>query len=195
MPVSQPSSRAYGWWRSPTNPVVEGRGRVVVRCVSGHRRPRPLVALPTAAAAAMAKNRRLKITYLDHLDYDAIDEQFRRSDIVAVLSQWPEPLTPSPSKRCLPAPLLVAPSDGGLNDTLVHDHNGLHADPGDVDSWAHALNHTAPASRRSPPARPPSPPATSPASPSAITSTISTISSQRYVARRGVGPSGAEGPR
>jgi hypothetical protein len=54
----------------------------------------------------MAKNRRLKITYLDHLDYDAIDEQFRRSDIVAVLSQWPEPLTPSPSKRCLPAPLL-----------------------------------------------------------------------------------------
>jgi glycosyltransferase involved in cell wall biosynthesis len=82
----------------------------------------------------MAKNRRLKITYLDHLDYDAIDEQFRRSDIVAVLSQWPEPLDAVALEAMSAGAAVVAPSDGGLNDTLVHDHNGLHADPGDVDS-------------------------------------------------------------
>ena len=34
---------------------------------------------------------------------------------------------------------VVASSVGGLNNTLVHDHNGLHANPGDIDSWASAL--------------------------------------------------------
>ena len=31
-------------------------------------------------------------TYLGHLDYDATDALFRRSDIVTVPSLWPEPL-------------------------------------------------------------------------------------------------------
>jgi glycosyltransferase involved in cell wall biosynthesis len=34
---------------------------------------------------------------------------------------------------------VVTSSVGGLNDTLVHGHRGLLADPGDVDSRAHAL--------------------------------------------------------
>ena len=55
-------------------------------------------------AAAMARSPDLTITYLGHLDYDATDEQFRQSDIVAVPSQWPDLSAPSPSKRCPLAP-------------------------------------------------------------------------------------------
>ena len=88
---------------------------------------------------AMARNPRLTITYLGHLDYDAIDEQFRMSDIVTVPSQWPEPLGAVALEAMSAGAAVIASSVGGLNDTLVHDHNGLHADPGDVDSWAHAL--------------------------------------------------------
>ena len=34
---------------------------------------------------------------------------------------------------------VIASNAGGLNDTLVHDHNGLHVDPGDVIAWATAI--------------------------------------------------------
>jgi len=84
-------------------------------------------------------NRGLTITYLGHLDYDATDELFRQSDIVVVPSQWPEPLGAVALEAMSAGAAVIASSVGGLNDTLVHDHNGLHARPGDVDSWARAL--------------------------------------------------------
>jgi glycosyltransferase involved in cell wall biosynthesis len=90
-------------------------------------------------AAAMASSPDLTITYLGHLDYDAIDEQFRQSDIVTVPSQWPEPLGAVALEAMSAGAAVIASSVGGLNDTIVHDHNGLHADPGDVDSWRKAL--------------------------------------------------------
>ena len=91
------------------------------------------------ATAATAKNPGLTITYDGHLDYDAIDEQFRRSDIVTIPSQWPEPLGAVALEAMSAGAAVIASSVGGLNDTVVHDHNGLHADPGDVESWVNAL--------------------------------------------------------
>ena len=90
-------------------------------------------------AAAMARSPDLTITYLGHLDYDTIDEQFRQSDIVTVPSQWPEPLGAVALEAMSAGAAVIASSVGGLNDTLVHDHSGLHADPGAVDSWVKAL--------------------------------------------------------
>jgi glycosyltransferase involved in cell wall biosynthesis len=90
-------------------------------------------------AVATVSNRGLTITYLGHLDYDATDELFRQSDIVVVPSQWPEPLGAVALEAMSAGAAVIASSVGGLNDTLVHDHNGLHARPGDVDSWARAL--------------------------------------------------------
>ena len=34
---------------------------------------------------------------------------------------------------------VIASNAGGLNDALVHDHNGLHVDPYDVAAWATAI--------------------------------------------------------
>ena len=34
---------------------------------------------------------------------------------------------------------VISSNAGGLNDTLIHDHNGLHVDPSDVDAWATAI--------------------------------------------------------
>jgi glycosyltransferase involved in cell wall biosynthesis len=90
-------------------------------------------------AVATANNPGLTITYLGHLDYDATDELFRQSDVVTVPSLWPEPLGAVAIEAMSAGAAVIASSVGGLNDTLVHDHNGLHASPGDVDSWATAL--------------------------------------------------------
>ena len=90
-------------------------------------------------AVAMMRNPDLTITYLGHLDYDATDELFRQSDVVTVPSQWPEPLGAVALEAMSAGAAVIASSVGGLNDTVVHDHNGLHASPGDVDSWANAL--------------------------------------------------------
>jgi glycosyltransferase involved in cell wall biosynthesis len=90
-------------------------------------------------AVAMARNRGLTIRYLGHLDYDATDELFRQSDIVTVPSQWPEPLGAVALEAMSAGAAVIASSVGGLNDTVIHDINGLHAGPGDVDSWAGAL--------------------------------------------------------
>ena len=90
-------------------------------------------------AVAMMRNPDLTITYLGHLDYDATDELFRQSDIVTVPSQWPEPLGAVALEAMSAGAAVIASSVGGLNDTVVHDHNGLHASPGDIDSWANAL--------------------------------------------------------
>ena len=90
-------------------------------------------------AVATARNRGLTIRYLGHLDYDEADELFRQSDIVTIPSQWPEPLGAVALEAMSAGAAVVASSVGGLNDTLIHDVNGLHAGPGDVDSWATAL--------------------------------------------------------
>lgn len=90
-------------------------------------------------ASAMARRPGLTITYLGHLDYDATDELFRQSDIVTVPSQWPEPLGAVALEAMSAGAAVIASSVGGLNDALVHDHNGLHASPGDAASWANAL--------------------------------------------------------
>ncbi len=88
---------------------------------------------------ATARRHGLTITYLGHLDYDATDELFRQSDIVTVPSQWPEPLGAVAVEAMSAGAAVVASSVGGLNETLVDDHNGVHANPGDIDSWARAL--------------------------------------------------------
>ncbi len=90
-------------------------------------------------AVATADNPGLTITYLGHLDYDGTDELFRQSDIVTVPSLWPEPLGAVALEAMSAGAAVIASNVGGLNDTLVHDHNGLHASPGDVDSWVTAL--------------------------------------------------------
>jgi glycosyltransferase involved in cell wall biosynthesis len=90
-------------------------------------------------AVATAGNPGLTIRYLGHLDYDATDELFRQSDIVTVPSQWPEPLGAVALEAMSAGAAVIASSVGGLNDTLIHDLNGLHASPGDVDSWVSAL--------------------------------------------------------
>ena len=88
---------------------------------------------------AMRRNPDLTISYLGHLDYDATDELLRVSDIVTVPSQWPEPLGAVALEAMSAGAAVIASSVGGLNDTVRHDHNGLHARPGDVGSWARAL--------------------------------------------------------
>ena len=90
-------------------------------------------------AVATAANPGLTISYLGHLDYDATDELFQHSDIVTVPSQWPEPLGAVALEAMSAGTAVIASSVGGLIDTVVHDHNGLHATPGDVQSWAKAL--------------------------------------------------------
>ena len=89
--------------------------------------------------SAISANPRLSVTYLGHLDYDAIDEQFRQSDIVTIPSQWPEPLGAVALEAMSAGAAVIASNAGGLNDTLVHDHNGLHVDPYDITAWATAI--------------------------------------------------------
>jgi 1,4-alpha-glucan branching enzyme len=88
---------------------------------------------------ATRRNPDLTITYLGHLDYDSTDELFRQADIVTVPSQWPEPLGAVALEAMSAGAAVIASGVGGLTDTVVHDHNGLHASPGDVDSWTNAL--------------------------------------------------------
>jgi glycosyltransferase involved in cell wall biosynthesis len=90
-------------------------------------------------SSAMSANPRLSVAYLGHLDYDAIDEQFRQSDIVTIPSQWPEPLGAVALEAMSAGAAVIASNAGGLNDTLVHDHNGLHVDPYNVTAWATAI--------------------------------------------------------
>ena len=89
--------------------------------------------------AAMAANPRLSVTYLGHLDYDATDELFRQSDIVTIPSQWPEPLGAVALEAMSAGAAVIASNVGGLDNALIHDHNGLHVDPPDVTAWAAAI--------------------------------------------------------
>ena len=89
--------------------------------------------------SASSANPHLSVTYLGHLDYDAIDQQFRQSDIVTIPSQWPEPLGAVALEAMSAGAAVIASNTGGLNDTVVHDHNGLHVDPDDITAWANAI--------------------------------------------------------
>ena len=90
--------------------------------------------------AATTSNAGLTATYMGHLDYDATDDLFRRSDIVTIPSRWPEPLGAVALEAMAAGAAVVASPVGGLADVVVHDHNGLHANPGDVTAWSNALD-------------------------------------------------------
>jgi glycosyltransferase involved in cell wall biosynthesis len=90
-------------------------------------------------AAAVVTNPRLSSSYLGHLDYEATDQLFRRSDIVAVPSRWPEPLGAVALEAMAAGAAVVAAPVGGLADVVVDGHNGLHAGAGDVAAWTRAL--------------------------------------------------------
>lgn len=90
-------------------------------------------------ALATATNPALTITHVGHLDYDATDDLLRRSDIVAIPSLWPEPLGAVALEAMAAGAAVVAAAIGGLAETIVHEHNGLCARPGDHDSWVDAL--------------------------------------------------------
>ena len=90
-------------------------------------------------SSAISANPRLSIAYLGLLDYDQIDAQFRQSDIVTIPSQWPEPLGAVALEAMSAGAAVIASDIGGLADTVVHDHNGIHVDPYDVVAWATAI--------------------------------------------------------
>ncbi len=88
---------------------------------------------------AMAANAHLSITYLGHLDYEAMDEQLTGADIVAIPSQWPEPLGAVALEAMAAGSAVVASRIGGLDTVLVDDHNGLLIQPDDVAAWTGAI--------------------------------------------------------
>lgn len=88
---------------------------------------------------AIAANPRLTVTYLGHLDYPATDELFRRSDIVAIPSQWPEPLGAVALEAMSAGAAVISSNIGGLNTALVDRHNGLLIDPPKVTAWTEAI--------------------------------------------------------
>jgi glycosyltransferase involved in cell wall biosynthesis len=91
-------------------------------------------------ATATAANPRLKVTYLGHLDYSATDELFRQSDIVAIPSQWPEPLGTVAIEAMSAGAAVIASHIGGLDTALIDRHNGLLLrDPPNVAAWSAAI--------------------------------------------------------
>jgi hypothetical protein len=91
-------------------------------------------------AEATVRRRGLTISYLGHLDYDATDVLCHppvrhRHRAVAMARTARRRRARSDVRRRRRHRL----ERRRLNDTLVHDHNGLHAIPGDIDSWASAL--------------------------------------------------------
>ena len=90
-------------------------------------------------AVAVDANPRLSPTLRGHLDYEATNELFRRSDIVVIPSRWPEPLGAVALEAMAAGAAVVAAPVGGLADVVVHGYNGLHADPGDDVAWCEAL--------------------------------------------------------
>ena len=88
---------------------------------------------------ALAANPRLSVTYLGHLDYSATDELFRQSDIVALPSQWPEPLGAVAIEAMSAGAAVIAANIGGLDTALTNHHNGLLIDPPNVPAWSAAI--------------------------------------------------------
>ena len=87
----------------------------------------------------MTTNPSLSVSYLGHLDYAAIDDLFRQSDIVAIPSQWPEPLGAVAIEAMSAGAAVIASNIGGLDTALVDNHNGVLVDPYDVTAWSAAV--------------------------------------------------------
>lgn len=88
---------------------------------------------------AMAANPHLSVGYVGHLDYTAADDLFRRSDIVAIPSQWPEPLGAVAIEAMSAGAAVVASNIGGLDTALVDNRNGVLVDPPSVTAWSAAI--------------------------------------------------------
>lgn len=89
---------------------------------------------------AHLRNSRLRFTSLGHLDYSGIDALFRASDIVAVPSQWPEPLGCVALEAMSAGAAVVASRIGGLADSIDHADNGLLVQPAAIDAWTAAID-------------------------------------------------------
>lgn len=82
----------------------------------------------------------LSHTSLGHLAYEHIDALFRSSDIVAVPSQWPEPLG-CVALEAMAAGAAVAASDiGGLSGSIRHADNGILVVPAATEAWTAAID-------------------------------------------------------
>ena len=79
------------------------------------------------------------MTYFGHLDYAATDDLLRQSDIVAIPSQWPEPLGAVAIEAMSAGAAVVASNIGGLDTALVDNRNGVLVDPADVVAWSAAV--------------------------------------------------------
>ena len=88
---------------------------------------------------AMTANPHLNVSYLGHLDYAATDDLFRQSDIVAIPSQWPEPLGAVAIEAMSAGAAVVASNIGGLDTALVDNRNGVLVDPPNVTAWSAAV--------------------------------------------------------
>ena len=88
---------------------------------------------------AVGRNPKLRVSWLGHLDYPATDELLRLSDIVAVPSQWPEPLGAVALEAMSAGAAVVASAIGGLDTWIVDGRNGLLVEPADVAAWAEAI--------------------------------------------------------
>lgn len=88
--------------------------------------------------ATMA-NAQLRVSYRGHLDYAATDELFSQSDIVAVPSQWPEPLGAVALEAMSAGATVVASQIGGLDTCLDAGHSGSLVEPSHVTGWARAI--------------------------------------------------------
>ena len=92
------------------------------------------------ARNARAQRRGLRIAYLGHVDYDAIDRQLCESDIVVVPSLWPEPLGAVAAEAMTAGAAVIASQVGGLHDVITDGDDGILAPPGDVAAWRSALD-------------------------------------------------------
>jgi glycosyltransferase involved in cell wall biosynthesis len=90
-------------------------------------------------ARAAAGNPRLAFRHLGHLDYEATDRLLRRSDVVAVPSQWPEPFGAVALEAMGAGAAVVASRVGGLDTCIVDGRNGRLVPPDDTAAWAAAL--------------------------------------------------------
>lgn len=89
---------------------------------------------------AVAQNAGLRVSTLGHLDYAGTDDLLRRSDIVAVPSQWPEPLGCIALEAMAAGAAVVASHVGGLPTSIISNDTGLLVPPGDVAAWAGAID-------------------------------------------------------
>jgi glycosyltransferase involved in cell wall biosynthesis len=91
------------------------------------------------AESACRANDQLSVVPLGHLAYDAIDAELARADIVAIPSQWPEPLGAIALEAMAAGAAVVASRIGGLTGSVVDGLTGLLVDPADPAAWSDAL--------------------------------------------------------